>query len=267
MIQNYALPIPEVFMRDNDNEKQSFLKTFVNGILKVTHLQKKNKELVSMIEGQKKIISILAHDLRNPLTAIKSIIELKKSDIIDRNDASKMMDLLTGQLDNTLEMVENVVKWGQFYLNGEKQKLEYFDFNLLVEKVFACEQLPSSLKNNALINNSNKAVSVYSDKQMLEFILRNLIGNANKFTENGNITVTLEKGLKTIIKVADTGVGMNEVRAARLFTNSHASTPGTKNEKGSGLGLLLVKAFVDHLNGSITVKSAVNMGTTIIITL
>jgi signal transduction histidine kinase len=123
--------------------------------------------------------------------------------------------------------------------------------------------LKSIEKNNTLNNNIPEGTIIFSDQGAVEFILRNLVGNANKFTENGSICVDMhtENG-KNILSVKDTGVGMTAEKAYELLhTESHSSTFGTNMENGNGLGFMLVKEFVNNLDGSITIDSAVNVGT------
>lgn len=245
-------------------EKQKFgLKVLANNVVKIAELRIKNKELNYLTETQNRIISILAHDVRNPLASIKSIIELKQSDILNKNEAAEIMEMATVQLNNTIEMVDNIVNWGHLQLKFGRLQLEDFDLHELVKRIFGSELLKSTAKNNKLINQIEQGFVIHSDERALEFILRNLISNANKFTKNGSITIDLEqKGIKTILYITDTGVGMSDKQAGELLNdNSYQSTLGTNQEKGSGLGLMLIKEFIERLNGSITVESTIGKGT------
>jgi signal transduction histidine kinase len=245
-------------------EKQRFgLKVLANNVIKIAELRVKNKELYHATENQKRIISILAHDVRNPLASIKNIIGLKQTDVIDAQDAAQMMEMVSKQLTNTIEMVENVVNWGQLQLKFGSLQLEDFDLHQLVARIFGSESLKSIAKNNKLINNVHRHTIIHSDERALEFVLRNLISNANKYTDNGRITVDMEqKGMKTILSISDTGVGMTKDQAAGLLkNNAFKSTSGTNKEKGSGLGLVLAKEFIERLDGTITVESEVGKGT------
>jgi len=241
------------------------LKVLAANIIKITELRIKNKSLHYLSETQKTVISILAHDVRNPLASIKSIIEFKQSDILDAGDATEMIEMVSDQLDNTINMVYNVVRWGE--LQMKFARFNYTDFNLheLVESVFTSESLNAYAKNNTMVNNVFIETLVNSDMQAVEFVLRNLVSNANKYMQNGFITVNMTYVDKhMVIEVTDTGVGMTSERAEKLLSstkNDHKSTLGTNNEKGSGLGLLLVREFIDRLNGKITVKSAPGKGT------
>ena len=251
-------------------DKQKFgLKVLANNVIKIAELRIKNKELYHLIDTQKKIISILAHDVRNPLASIKNIIDLKKSEILDTEDATQMLNMVTGQLDSTIAMVENVVNWGQMQLQLGRLNFQDFDLHQLVERIFGSELLKSNAKNNKLINSVQQFTIMNSDENALEFILRNLVSNANKFTDGGTITVDAKQnGLQTIVTVADTGVGMTEKQAEDLLkNNSYISTLGTDKEKGSGLGLTLVKEYIDRLDGKISITSNVGNGATFTIVL
>jgi len=253
------------------NEAQKYgLKLLANTIIKIAELRIKNQKLHYLGQNQKKIISILAHDIKNPLVSIKNIIDLKQNDVLDANESLAMMGLVSGQLNSTIKMVEDVVNWGQLQLQIGQQ-LQFEDVNLseLVDKVFATEMLKSSIKENKLVNLIASAVIINSDKNILEFILRNLVSNANKFTQNGTITIFCYKeNEKTLLNVSDTGVGMTKEFADRILSGCDFNPGlGTNNEKGSGLGLLLVKEFIDQINGSIFIESTVGKGTTFKITI
>ncbi|WP_121811870.1 GAF domain-containing sensor histidine kinase [Mucilaginibacter kameinonensis] len=241
------------------------LKVLADNVIKIAELRIKNKRLHYLSETQKTVISILAHDVRNPLASIKSIIGFKQSDIIDTEDATEMIEMVSDQLDNTIGMVDNVVRWGE--LQMKFARFNYTDFNLyqLVESVFALESLNAYAKNNTLVNNVFIDTLVNSDMQAIEFVLRNLVSNANKYTQDGSITVNMTYVDKhMVIEVTDTGIGMNAEKVGKLLSaakEDHNSTLGTNNEKGNGLGLLLVREFIDRLNGTVTVKSELGIGT------
>ncbi|RCH54123.1 histidine kinase [Mucilaginibacter hurinus] len=246
------------------NEKQKFgLKVLADNVIKIAELRIKNKHLNYLTQTQKRIISILAHDVRNPLSSIKSVIEFRKSDMLDEAEASQMMDMVSLQLDSTIDMIENVVNWGEMQLKFDKFNFENIDLHDLVARIAGSETLNTHAKQNAIINNINPDLRIRADRRIIEFILRNLMSNANKFTENGTITLSAENdGRYTKIKIKDTGVGMPEQKAAQLFSGTgNTTTAGTKNEKGNGLGLMLVKEFVDRIGGSISVTSKPGEGT------
>ncbi len=248
----------------NLRQKNSLLKVLANYLHKINILKKRNSELHQITETQNKIISILAHDVRNPLTSIKNIIELKQSEVLDQTEASLMMDKVAGQLNSTLQMVDNIVTWGQTQVNDNELNYHNFDLCKTVERILLSESLHSEEKGNRLLSTIMEGTIINSNEQSIEFILRNLVSNANKFTEEGTITLSciFENG-NTVLKVADTGVGMTKEQTDKLFTlGKHSTTLGTKNEKGSGMGLVLVFELVERMNGKINVQSEIDKGTT-----
>jgi signal transduction histidine kinase len=259
----------DIKQSDYINDEKKLSRIIANYENRIVELKARNKELQRSAETQKKIISILAHDVRNPLNSIKNIIELKRSNVLNANDTAELMDMMVNQLTGTIKMVENVVNWGQLHLNIDRLQLSDFDLYIAVENIFVSESLSSIIKNNKLINNVTRDTVIKSDQRILEFILRNLVSNSNKFTQNGRITIDMaENNGKTAIWVTDTGVGMTNDQISELFSNNSIKTTlGTNNEKGSGLGLMLVKEYIDRLGGSIAVESKIDEGTTFKITI
>lgn len=121
------------------------------------------------------------------------------------------------------------------------------------------------MKSIQLIDNSPTNMEIYADKSMLNSILRNILSNAIKFTPKlGQIAITAQQDKNKIkISIQDTGVGMNEETRSKIFDNYELeSQPSTDNEKGTGLGMILCKEFVQKHEGEIWVESEINKGTT-----
>ncbi|MFY7900685.1 MAG: sensor histidine kinase, partial [Chitinophagaceae bacterium] len=122
------------------------------------------------------------------------------------------------------------------------------------------------IKNNELINEIPKALNIISDENIIEFILRNLISNASKFTANGSIKVSAHfiSDSRLTILVTDTGTGMSEGVLSKLYNGGkNNSLPGTNNEKGSGVGLMLVRDFITKIGSELKIESKLGKGTTI----
>lgn len=237
------------------------LKVLSQNVIKIAELRHKNRRLNHMAETHKKITSILAHDVRSPMASIKGIIEYKKAGLFDEQETEEMMDIALDQLSNTLQMVNDVVDWGQRELKYYDLQKEIVNMYDVVDSIFGYEALKARLKKNILINDMQN-IQAFTDKNAITFIIRNLVSNANKFTENGEIKVSAFKKEKHLeIYIEDTGTGMPEEVSSKLLTNATVSTVGTKDEKGNGLGLLLVKEYINKLQGSISVQSAVGKGT------
>jgi signal transduction histidine kinase len=256
------------------NAEQIFtLQTLARQVVKLLDQNLMNKQLETQriklqqqMELQNRILSIIAHDVRNPIGAVKSIIELNARKILSQQDSSELMNMAGKQIDGTVELLNNLVDWGSMQMKGKGFETEKVHVRTLVSNMFKSFEVMSSLKSNIMVNLVDEDLFIRSDINAIRFILRNLISNANKFTMEGVITVYAHKeDKKVMVSVSDTGVGMTAEMQAKLFDGEHyQSTSGTGNEKGSGLGLILTKDFIEMLGGTITVESQQDKGTSVI---
>ncbi len=249
------------------------LQTLARQVVKLLDQNLMNKQLETQriklqqqMELQNRILSIIAHDVRNPIGAVKSIIELNARKILSQQDSSELMNMAGKQIDGTVELLNNLVDWGSMQMKGKGFETEKVHVRTLVSNMFKSFEVMSSLKSNIMVNLVDEDLFIRSDINAIRFILRNLISNANKFTMEGVITVYAHKeDKKVMVSVSDTGVGMTAEMQSKLFDGEHyQSTSGTGNEKGSGLGLILTKDFIEMLGGSITVESQQDKGTSVI---
>jgi signal transduction histidine kinase len=262
------------------NAEQKFaLEVLANQVIKMFELRMKNKEtetknaiienqnlhLEEMNAIQNKIISIVSHDIRGPVASLKNVITLRKDDDISNEQVMEFMDTVDGQLDNTLYMLTNLVEWGALLRIKNHIELRPFDLHALVVSEMNIQALSFSMKHNTLDNKVPNHCMVHSDENMLRFMLRNLVGNANKFTENGRIKVAAEREADQYrISVSDTGIGMSEEIRTNLFKPARRSSrKGTKMEDGSGLGLILTMEIAHTLGTELSVDSAPGKGTSI----
>lgn len=252
-----------------DDDQTFALKVLAKQIIKLIELRSRNRELQHLINTQNRITSIIAHDVRNPLAALKAIIELQTSGALTEEETTEMLTMSAKQLDSTIEMVANVTDWGRLQMKIQRlQKLPVV-LRTLVDQVLVNHTLTANLKHNTIANDVSETLVVQTEQQALQFILRNLVSNANKFTEHGSITITAQQSdNRTRLKICDTGVGIPKEKLKTIFeTNKNFSTPGTQNEKGSGLGLLLMKEFLDKIGGQILITSEEGAGTCVTIVL
>lgn len=228
-------------------------------------LEQQQVKLQQQMEMQNRILSIIAHDVRNPIGAVKSIIELNARKILSQEDSVELMNMAGKQIDGTVELLNNLVDWGSMQMRGKGFETEKVHMRTLVSNMFKSFEVMASLKSNIMVNLVDEDLFIRSDINAMRFILRNLISNANKFTKEGVITVYAhQEATKIMLSVSDTGVGMTAEMQAKLFDGEHyQSTTGTGNEKGSGLGLILTKDFVQMLGGTIFVESNINKGTSV----
>jgi signal transduction histidine kinase len=251
-----------------------FLQTLAKQVIKLLdqhiinkQLEQQRIKLQQQMEFQNRILSIIAHDVRNPVGAVKSIIELSNKKMLSKQDSAALMQMAAKQIDGTVELLNNLVDWGSMQMMGKGAETEKIHLYTLVSNMYKSFEVMASLKSNIMANLVDDDLFINADINAMRFILRNLISNANKFTKEGVITVYAESNEKQILlSVSDTGVGMETQTAKKLFDGEqNESSAGTGNEKGSGLGLILTKDFIELLGGSVNVVSEVDKGTTLYI--
>jgi signal transduction histidine kinase len=235
-------------------------------------IRKINLELAEINAMKDKFFSIIAHDLRSPLSGLMQILFIIEEDFdsLENDEKQEMITEVANTSKRTYELMENLLEWssiqtGAIPFNPQKIKLLTLLDNL------------RELYNHNLINkgitlkiNVDPEASVFADKKMTETILRNLVSNAIKFTRNnGTVSISTNQGDDiVVVEVTDTGVGINEERLSELFrVDKFQSTPGTAKERGTGLGLVLCKELVEKQNGEIWVESKENEGTTFYFTI
>jgi signal transduction histidine kinase len=228
-------------------------------------LQSKNVELNKLNASKDKFFSILAHDLKNPFNALLGLSDLLHSEIDDLDeeqikDFAKRINDLTNQ---TYGLLVNLLEWSRIQLGTLEPSIEKINlFELLEESDTLLRPMAEQKGINFTLRN-NVDCCLYADKEMLKTILRNLLTNALKFSNaNDKVIIETEDQEENILfSVTDTGVGIAPDQKGNLFTLERSiSTEGTAQEKGTGLGLILCKEFIDMHGGKIWVESEVNRG-------
>jgi signal transduction histidine kinase len=228
-------------------------------------VEQRTKELNEVVGTNAKFVSIIAHDLRSPFCSILIVLEKLKESLNDHdiNEIEKYVNMAFNSAYRTLNLLDNLLAW-TISQNREKKfnpvKINLHD--VLIDEI-ECINISAKQKQIRLNYSITSNVNILADLQMVKTILRNLISNAIKFTNNGGeITVTVLKSKQFIeIAIKDTGIGISSEAQRRLFKiDEFHSTPGTNNEKGTGLGLLLCKEFVEINGGNIWIESEPGKG-------
>jgi signal transduction histidine kinase len=235
-------------------------------------LEQRTTRLLEIVSTNGKFLSIIAHDLRSPFSSIIGILELLKMSLEEFNKAEveKYVDIVYKSANNTLILLDNLLVWAVSQ-NKEKnfRPVKINLYKLLREEIENIRTLAG--QKLITINNSvDSELNVTADLQMVKTILRNIISNAIKYTNtNGEITIdAMEHNQYVEVAVKDNGTGITPEIQKKLFKiDSLHSTPGTANEKGTGLGLLLCKEFIELHGGIITVKSEKGKGSRFAFTL
>lgn len=233
-------------------------------------LSGKNHELHKLNATKDKLFSIISHDLRSPFNTLKSTLELMKENAFSPTEIEKVSSLLHQNVENISYTLDNLLQWSISQMAGGEVHIESIKLEDIVTETINFYSEVARLKEIDLVTASiSSATYVKADINQLRLIMRNLVNNAIKFTfPKGKVTISSQiKAQEVEISIVDTGVGMSEDRLNSLFFPASRSTNGTSGEKGTGLGLLLVKDFVENNQGKIIVQSKQYHGTSFIFTL
>lgn len=220
-------------------------------------------------ETKNKLLSILAHDLRSPLSSIQNYLELLSEFDMTENEKVAIRSMLLTETKSTQQMLSNLLSWSKSQMEGMSVNMRPLNVHETLAPALRAQEAMATGKLIQLENKILPSAWVLGDTDMLQLVVRNLVNNAIKFTlAGGTITVSsTTSGNQCIIMVTDTGSGIPEDQQKELFSLKARSTFGTQNEKGVGLGLALCKEFTEIQNGKIWFESRSGKGTTFFISL
>ncbi len=230
-------------------------------------IKKQNKLLKELNATKDKFFRIIAHDLKsafNQLLGFSSLL-FESSDKSVSDEVRELSFLLNKSAKNTFKLLENLLSWARFQSGHIKFEPEELSVSILVKDSIVLLREGAENKGVNLKVEVPEDYIIRADKNMVNTVIRNLVTNAIKFTkENGQVTVKAEKRKdSTIISVIDTGIGISEQTLSKLFKlEFQDSIPGTNDEKGTGLGLIICKEFIERHKGTIRVESEVGKGST-----
>ncbi len=240
-------------------------------------LKKKNEELIlsqgelkKMVYGKDKFITILSHDLKNPISAIRGFVELMITEFDKINNTKKILFLkeIFKSTEKISLLLDNILYWINSQNAGIKNIPENFNLHKRISENISLYKIISSGKKITLFNNTNVEDQVFTDMNIFDTIIRNLLSNSLKFTEpGGEITFKSERKQDFVyVEIEDTGTGISQEELTKIFNsnNSH-STAGTSNEQGTGLGLNLVLEFSKILDADFNIISKEGLGTKFIL--
>ena len=238
----------------------------------IKHKEIVEKELRQSNATKNKVFSIIAHDLINPFNALLGFSELLRENInkAAKDELKSYADVMYHSSRILFEMVQNILTWSRAQQNKIVSTPEMVNLYNLVQLVFDAQNQHATSKEIHLLNSVPKNMEAYFDRNMLEIIFRNLVSNAIKFS-NKNSTIEVGAHLSqtnVTVEIKDEGIGMSQEKAYNLFNpDQDIRTKGTSDERGTGLGLLLVKELIDLHKASIHVKSKEGEGTRFILLL
>ncbi len=231
-----------------------------------------NKQLSDTIQLKNKIFSVISHDLRSPVVNILYMLNLlKEKEYKEKYDTFANSSIQYAQM--VINLLENMLVWGR----GQEEKIKYapetHDLSSIILTNMSIFKESSDRKEMS-VNFTQKGNSfAYFDKDLIDIVIRNLLSNAVKYTHRGGRISILVKdssneGGGIMIKICDNGIGIPQSRQKYIFTSTEMnSTPGTENEKGTGLGLKLCHELVAINKGNLYVESKEGEGSCFVITL
>lgn len=238
----------------------------------VSRLKEYELELTKLNSEKNTLFSIIAHDLRSPLSGLSQLLSfiLNHKGLISREELFGLLDDARMSLENTRSLVENLLDWSRSQANNIFFNPEEINIYSALQNISSLYALAAGEKEIEIINAVDDTFYVNADRKMFHTIFRNLISNCIKFTsKEGRITLRAKPVNDRItLTIRDTGIGMTEQELSDLFSlSTKPVSRGTEGERGSGLGLILCKEFTERHGGTIEVESKKNEGTAFYVTL
>ena len=235
-------------------------------------LEESEEDLRRIVKTKDKLFSIIAHDLRNPFTALIGLTELlnENADSIDTGQLNQYASMINESSHKLLMLIEKLLEWARSQTGKLEPVKAKLHLKSLADDVMKIYLTQAETKGIRLKNEIPDNIFIFADQEILAIIIRNLISNGIKYTrKDGNVTLTShEESGKTVMIVSDTGIGMSQGQLDKLFKIGETfTTEGTGNEAGTGLGLVICKEFIEILGGTISVKSIAEQGTSFYLTL
>ncbi|MFD1629171.1 two-component regulator propeller domain-containing protein [Pseudopedobacter beijingensis] len=228
-------------------------------------LEKTVKELESSNHTKDRFFSILAHDLKNPVAALSGISDLVRSKItkLNQEQLSNYINDIHKSAHSVYNLLINLLDWAQTQnqtITCNPQRLNVYELIIKANDLLEQQMKRKLIRFSVQIDPSH---TIYADEQMIDTVIRNILGNCIKFTAaHGEISIeSIDRQDEILIRFKDTGIGMTEERMKNLFEIKKQNLiEGTDGEKGTGLGLVVAKEFIEINNGSINVKSVLGEG-------
>jgi two-component system sensor histidine kinase/response regulator len=225
------------------------------------------RKLKELYKNRDFVYSVIAHDIKSPFNKITQFLQMLNGGYFESNsnDYKELLDLLDIETQNTNKLINELIEWGQLLRDENSNHLHSKQLKPIIDSVITFLEHQSLAKELEIQNNIDEKARIMCDEKSIGVIFRNLLANAIKFTPNGGkISFSSEDhAQKIVIQLKDTGIGMSQEVLEKLFENNEFyRSNGTNKEKGSGLGLLIIKDFIKKNNAELKVNSIPEEGTT-----
>ena len=251
-------------------EQEYALRVLARHVVDLLELRSRTRRLQEVSEVKSRLMAIMAHDMRSPIASLSSMLSLLTEHRLSGQEQDDLLVDLKNTLESTGYLIDNIVSWAAQSLGSDEQSKTGLKLNhdhLQVSEIFyelQASVLPEFDRKHNTLSLEIEVPEVLGDHNVLFFVLRNLLMNANKFTTAGSVRLCSRATKNgTALVVADNGVGMEEETRDRLFSWEHRlRQPGTNGERGSGLALLLSHDMCSRMGARLTVESEANTGST-----
>lgn len=228
-------------------------------------------ELKKLNNFKDKLFSIIGHDLRAPITSIVSLMEVAELDHLSEEEFQSFVPKLKEQSNATLEILDKLLIWGKSQIKGTAYSKTAFNAKELITKNITLYKSAAAEKEISLNDHTPLELMIFADMTQVDFIIRNLLANAIKYTYQGGkieIHAAIDQlhGFNTLF-IKDDGVGIAGDLQQQIFERENLSLEGTASEKGNSIGLMLCKEFVEENGGKIQIESKLGEGTQFSVTL
>ncbi len=237
----------------------------------IQKLNRANEQLRENNKVKERMLSILSHDFKGPVGNLVTTLNMFDSGVLTETEVREISGRLKAQLQVLTISLTDVLHWSKIQISGEAGQAANASINALLVEIHPLFNLALQEKNLTLINNISQDITVFVNIDHLKLIFRNLLSNAIKFSFAGGsiyINAKADNNLVTV-SIKDEGTGMQPelLTALQNDTLNFTSSPGTAKERGTGLGLMLVRDFLHKSNGRLTISSEPGKGSTFAVTL
>jgi signal transduction histidine kinase len=233
-------------------------------------LSHSNEELGRLNRIKDQLFSVISHDLRGPIANLQAVVDLYRIGGVTAEQFGKLLDDLNDQIKASGNALENLLQWARTQLGDIKINPEKIVLRDVADRVVSQLKRNLEMKKIAYEIQLPADIIAWADKNQVEIIIRNLVGNAIKFTQEGGmirIAGSIHHNMVRLM-IEDNGIGMTEEETGKLFhRDEYFTRPGTRQEKGTGIGLLICREMVVNNGGFIEVISSKEKGTTFTVTL
>jgi signal transduction histidine kinase len=234
-------------------------------------INKLNNELETSNRIKDTLFSVIGHDLKGPTGAAMHLFNLMETEDFDEQEFRSMIAQVRKQTAASFELLNALFSWGKAQMEGVKVKVENFDAKPLIARNINLLSQQAAHKKIQISDYSIGSFSIHADPDHFDFVIRNLLSNAIKFThESGSIVIRMNPssdGMHAVFSVKDNGIGISKEKQKEFLKGNMQLAFGTRGEKGSGLGLLLIKDFLKANKGRIWIESKEEEGTIFYFTL